>query len=206
MIAKTLTRIMGAALVALAATQALAGPKVAFETSLGAFTVELNEEKAPKTVANFLAYVDDGFYEGVVFHRVIPDFMAQGGGFEARNGVYVQKAGRDPIENEADNGLLNVKGSLAMARTNDPHSASAQFFINFKDNTFLNHTAKTTRGWGYTVFGQVVEGMAVVESMAYQTTTTKILTMRGPGGAAQDAPAPDVPIRDIVILSAKRVE
>lgn len=204
---KLITSMIAAALVALSSgAAALAGPKVKFETSVGAFVVEVDEENAPTTAANFLTYVDEGFYDGVVFHRVIPNFMAQGGGFMADSGTYVEKPTKDPIRNEADNGLLNVKGSLAMARTNDPHSASAQFFINFKDNDFLNHTAKTARGWGYAVFGQVVEGMDVVDSMAFQATGEKLLTMRLPNGDTVNAPASDVPLTDIVILSAKRMD
>ncbi|MEL6979724.1 MAG: peptidylprolyl isomerase, partial [Pseudomonadota bacterium] len=166
----TTSLLAAAALLLSFAIPAMAGPKVKFETTMGAFVIEVNEEKAPITAANFLAYVDEGFYDGVVFHRVIPNFMAQGGGFAAEAGMYVEKPTRDPIQNEADNGLRNVKGSVAMARTSDPHSASAQFFVNFKDNDFLDHTAKTPRGWGYAVFGQVVEGMDVVEKMAFQGT------------------------------------
>lgn len=203
----TLSIIIGAAIAMLAAatpTDSAAGPKVAFETSLGAFTVALNEEKAPVTVANFLAYVDAGHYDGVVFHRVIPDFMAQTGGFALENGAYVEKETRDPIQNEAKNGLKNVKGALAMARTGDPHSASAQFFINFKDNSFLDYPGQD--GWGYAVFGQVVEGMDVIDQMAFQNTTTKTLTMNIGGGRTINQPAQDVPVGDIVITSAKRVE
>ena len=121
-------------------------PSVRMETSKGAMTIELDAEKAPKTVANFLAYVDDGFYDGTIFHRVISNFMIQGGGFEPSMS---QKDTKDPIENEADNGLTNEKGTIAMARTGDPHSATAQFFINAADtNDFLNHTSKSPQGWG----------------------------------------------------------
>ena len=180
------------------------GTKVAFETTLGAFTVELDEEKAPKTAANFLRYVDDGHYDGVVFHRVIPSFMAQGGGLEAADGALIEKPTHDPIENEADNGLKNLKGSLAMARTSDPHSASAQFFINFVDNDFLDHSAKTPSGWGYAVFGKVVDGMDVVEAMASEPTGRRMLGMRGPSGRVQEMMSQDVPMEEIVITSAKR--
>lgn len=200
--------IWGAALLLLAAatsTAALAGPKVQFETTAGSFVIEVDEQNAPITAANFLAYVDEGFYDGVVFHRVIPGFMAQGGGFVSDGGAYVEKPTKAPIQNEAANGLANVKGSVAMARTSDPHSAGSQFFINFKDNAFLNHTSKTPQGWGYAVFGQVVEGVDAVDAMAFESTTQKVLTMRLPDGRTVEAPAGDVPVKDIVILSAKRV-
>lgn len=199
-----ISAVIGAALVLAAAGGALAGPKVRFETTLGAFTMELNEEKAPKSVANFLGYVDAGFYDGVVFHRIIPNFMAQGGGFEARNGLYVQKQTRGQIANEAGNGLKNVRGSVAMARTSDPDSASSQFFVNFKDNEFLDRE-HARDGVGYAVFGQVIEGMDVIDNMAAAGTTVKMLTMRAPDGSTQNGPARDVPISDIVITSAKRV-
>lgn len=163
---------------------------IVFHTTHGDVYIELNHEKAPSTAANFEQYVRDGFYNGVIFHRVIHNFMIQGGGFEPG---MVQKETRDPIDNEADNGLSNVAGSIAMARTMDPHSASAQFFINVNDNTFLDHTAKTTEGWGYTVFGKVVEGMDVVEKIKMVETTTR-------------AGHQDVPVDDVVIESAEVVE
>ena len=122
-----------------------AAPRVKVETSLGDFVLELNQEKAPKTVANFLSYVNSGYYENTIFHRVIDSFMIQGGGFTSD---YKRKMPQAPIMNEADNGLSNKRGSIAMARTNDPHSATAQFFINVKDNSNLDHTSKTPRGWG----------------------------------------------------------
>ncbi|MEM1206513.1 MAG: peptidylprolyl isomerase [Acidobacteriota bacterium] len=147
---------------AAAETAVAANPKVTLTTSKGAIVVELFADKAPKSVANFLAYAESGYYEGTVFHRVIPDFMVQGGGF---GGDLVKKSTRDPVENEADNGLKNDRGTLAMARTNDPHSATSQFFINSVNNDFLNHRNKSTRGWGYAVFGKVVEGMAVVDAI-----------------------------------------
>jgi peptidyl-prolyl cis-trans isomerase B (cyclophilin B) len=159
---------------------------VIFKTNYGDITVELNYDKAPKTAENFAQYVKDGFYDGTVFHRVIENFMIQGGGFEPG---MAQKETRETIENEADNGLANDFGTLAMARTMDPHSASAQFFINIKDNDFLNHTAKTSQGWGYAVFGKVVEGMDVVDKIKNQATTMK--------NGHQD-----VPVDDIVIESA----
>ena len=128
---------------------------IILHTNFGDISLELDHEKAPKTAANFEQYVSEGFYDGVIFHRVINGFMIQGGGFEPG---MVQKTTRETIENEADNGLSNANGTIAMARTMDPHSASAQFFINVADNTFLDHTAKTTEGWGYAVFGKVVDG------------------------------------------------
>lgn len=140
---------------------------VILETSKGNITIDLNEEKAPKTVANFMNYVNDGFYNGTIFHRVIPNFMIQGGGFMPG---MVQKATEEPVDNEANNGLSNVRGSIAMARTNDPHSATAQFFINHKDNGFLDHTAPTGQGWGYCVFGMVTDGMDVVDAIAAVAT------------------------------------
>lgn len=141
--------------------------KVLLETSKGNITIELNEEKAPATVANFLKYVNEGFYNGTIFHRVIPNFMVQGGGFTPG---MVQKDVSAPIKNEADNGLSNVRGSIAMARTSDPHSATAQFFINHKDNGFLDHTAPTGQGWGYCVFGMVTDGMDVVDAITSVST------------------------------------
>lgn len=136
--------------------------KVRLQTSMGDIVLELNAEKAPKTVENFLAYVDSGFYDGTIFHRVIGNFMVQGGGMDPS---FQQKATQSPIENEADNGLGNSVGTVAMARTQDPHSATAQFFINVSNNTFLNHTSKDIQGWGYAVFGEVVEGMDVVDKI-----------------------------------------
>ncbi len=136
-----------------------ANPQLVMETSHGSIEVELFEDKAPKTVANFLKYVDDKFYDGTIFHRVINNFMIQGGGFNAK---MEEKKTREPIKNEANNGLKNDTATLAMARTNDPHSATAQFFINVVDNGFLNHTAQTSAGWGYAVFGKVTNGMHVV--------------------------------------------
>ncbi|MCA4230905.1 peptidyl-prolyl cis-trans isomerase, partial [Acinetobacter baumannii] len=156
-------------------------------TNKGRIVLELNTEKAPKTAANFLEYVRDGFYDGVIFHRVIDGFMIQGGGFDEN---FKEKATRDAIENEADNGLSNDVGTIAMARTQAPHSASAQFFINVKNNSFLNHTSKTAQGWGYAVFGKVVEGMDVVEAIKGVRT----------GNRGYHA---DVPLENVVIESAK---
>ena len=163
-----------------------ANPKVRLETTKGTIEVELFSDEAPKTVANFLAYVESGHYDGTVFHRVIPDFMVQGGGFTAEMS---QKSTREPIENEADNGVANGRGTLAMARTSDPHSASAQFFINVADNTFLDHTAKTAQGWGYAVFGRVVDGMDVVDEIVAVPT-------------GNHGPHQNVPREPVVIESA----
>lgn len=160
---------------------------VILKTNFGDITLELNFDKAPKTAENFAQYVKEGFYDGTIFHRVINNFMIQGGGFEPG---MASKDTRDPIENEADNGLSNEIGSIAMARTMDPHSASAQFFINIKDNDFLNHTGKNTQGWGYCVFGKVTEGMDVVEKIKAVTTTTK-------------AGHQDVPVEDVIIEKAE---
>lgn len=161
-------------------------PIVIFETTLGKITIELYPEKAPITVQNFVTYVQDGFYDGTIFHRVIPNFVVQGGGFDEN---FQQKKTRDNIKNEADNGLKNLRGSLSMARTPNPDSASSQFFINLKDNDFLDFKSKTQQGWGYAVFAQVTDGMDVVDAMAQQAT--------GNRGMHQD-----VPKENIVILRA----
>ena len=137
-------------------------PRVRLSTNMGDIVLELDRENAPGTVENFLTYVNDGFYDGTIFHRVIDDFMIQGGGYTTD---FSRKKTRDPIKNEADNGLKNRRGTIAMARTQDPHSASAQFFINVKDNAFLDFKAPDTRGWGYCVFGRVLEGMNVVDEI-----------------------------------------
>ena len=144
-------------------------PTVLLETSSGDILVELYADKAPQTVANFLKYVDDGFYANTIFHRVINGFMIQGGGLGARMD---EKPTREPVTNEADNGLKNERGTLAMARTRDPHSATAQFFINLVDNDFLNHSSPTPDGWGYCVFGKVTEGMENVDKIAKVKTKT----------------------------------
>lgn len=156
-----------ASLLFLSALTASAQPTVEIKTNAGSILVELNSEKAPNTVANFLQYVNDGHYSGTIFHRVIAGFMIQGGGmdYELR-----EKPTRAPIRNEADNRLSNSLGTIAMARTNDPHSATAQFFINVANNDFLNHTDKSERGWGYTVFGRVVKGMDVIDRIARMPT------------------------------------
>jgi peptidyl-prolyl cis-trans isomerase B (cyclophilin B) len=154
---------------------------VILHTSQGAITLELDAQKAPATVANFLQYVRDGHYDNTVFHRVIDGFMIQGGGFEP--GMR-QKSTRAPVKNEADNGLKNVRYSVAMARTSDPHSASAQFFINVADNAFLDYKASTAQGWGYCVFGRVVDGADVVDRIKGVRTGSK--------GGHQDVPVDDV--------------
>jgi cyclophilin family peptidyl-prolyl cis-trans isomerase len=165
---------------------AKASPRVALETSKGKIVLELYPDKAPKSVENFLQYVRSGFYDGVIFHRVIPGFMIQGGGFTAD---MTQKPTKGSIQNEADNGLRNERGTIAMARTGDPHSASAQWFINVADNRSLDHKGKTQAGWGYAVFGKVVEGMDVADAIVSVRTTTK-----GPYG--------DVPVEPVVIKKA----
>ncbi|HCP77548.1 MAG: peptidylprolyl isomerase [Pusillimonas sp.] len=164
-------------------------PQVRMQTNHGDMLIQLNAEKAPKTVENFLTYVREGFYDGTVFHRVINNFMIQGGGFEAG---MKQKDTHEPIENEADNGLKNNRYTLAMARTNDPHSATAQFFINVSDNDFLNFTAPTSNGWGYAVFGEVIEGTEVVEKIKNVSTGNK--------GFHQDVPVEDVIIEKAVVV------
>src|SRR3546814_341914 len=155
-------------------------PRVDLNTNMGDIVIELNAEKAPKTVENFLSYVKEGFYDNTIFHRVIDNFMVQGGGFEPG---MKQKQPHEPIENEADNGLKNDKYTVAMARTGDPHSATAQFFINVADNEFLNFTAPTPSGWGYAVFGKVVEGTDVVDKIKQVKTASK--------GFHQDVPVED---------------
>ena len=156
--------LMTATSMSMAAEQA---PRVRLETTMGNIVLELDREHAPATVDNFLAYVNDGFYDGTIFHRVIDGFMIQGGGYTAD---FSRKETRPPIQNEADNGLKNTRGSIAMARTQDPHSASAQFFINVADNSALDHKARDARGWGYAVFGRVADGMGVVDKIRTQTT------------------------------------
>jgi cyclophilin family peptidyl-prolyl cis-trans isomerase len=165
-------------------------PLVEFQTNLGRFVIEVATDKAPKSAENFLGYVDAKHYDGTVFHRVIKGFMAQGGGFDAS---FSKKATRPPVPNEADNGVKNTRGTVAMARTSDPHSATSQFFVNLVENGFLDHTGKNDRGWGYTVFGRVTEGMDVVDKMADQRTGAK-------GPFDKDAPQ-----QDIVIQSARRI-
>ena len=184
-------RLFSAVLVGLlVAPLALAGPRVKLDTSQGTIVVELNAEKAPKTVENFVQYARDGFYKATIFHRVISNFMIQGGGFTPD---FQQKPTRPPIPNEAKNGLKNIRGTIAMARTGDPHSATAQFFINVKDNPSLDYPGQD--GWGYTVFGQVVEGMDVVDKIRRLPTGSG-----GPDNRFQDVPKIPVVIQSVTVL------
>ncbi|MCL4120184.1 UNVERIFIED_CONTAM: hypothetical protein GTU68_040928 [Idotea baltica] len=160
---------------------------IKLHTNHGVITLKLFEDKAPETVSDFKEYVKSGYYDGTIFHRVINNFMVQGGGFDEN---MKQKTTRDPIKNEANNGLSNVTGSISMARTMDPHSAAAQFFINVSDNHFLDHTDPTPQGWGYAVFGEVTEGMDIIEKIKLVPTTTK-------------AGHQDVPVENIVIDRAE---
>ena len=164
---------------------------VIIRTTFGAITLELDAEKAPQTVANFLAYARDGYYDGTIFHRVIDNFMIQGGGFDT--GMQ-QKPTGEPVQNEADNGLKNDYGTVAMARTNDPHSATAQFFINVKDNDFLNHSGKNMQGWGYTVFARVTDGNEVLDKIRVVATTSR--------SGHQDVPVDDVIIESVTVVDA----
>jgi cyclophilin family peptidyl-prolyl cis-trans isomerase len=165
-------------------------PKVVLDTTKGKIVIELYLQNAPETVVNFLSYVDAKFYDGTIFHRVIPNFMIQGGGFTAD---MQRKPGKAPIKNEADKGLKNERGTIAMARTGDPHSATAQFFINTVDNDFLNHKNKTQQGWGYAAFGKVIEGMDVVDAIS-AVKTTRYQQFR------------DVPAEPVVIKSVSRLK
>lgn len=165
-------------------------PVVRIKTNLGDIVVELDPQRAPKTVENFLSYVRSGHYNGTIFHRVIDGFMIQGGGFDAD---FNQRPTNDPVGNEADNGLVNEIGTVAMARTSDPHSATAQFFINVGNNEFLNHTAKSPQGWGYAVFGKVTEGMETVDAMRQVKTGAR-------------PPYKDVPVETVTIESAEAIE
>ena len=187
-----MNKLLGIVCALLLSTGAFAAnPQVEIKTNFGAVTVELYPEKAPKTVENFLQYVKSGFYKDAIFHRVIPGFLIQGGGFSK---AMEQKPTRDPVGIESNNGLKNDAGTIAMARTQNPNSATAQFFINLSNNSFLNYNAPTVRGYGYTVFGKVIKGMDVVENIAKLPT--------GAGG-----PFPqDVPQQQVVIEDAKLVE
>ena len=163
--------------------------EVIIKTSLGDINLELNNEKAPITVENFISIAESGYYEGTIFHRVINGFMIQGGGLTAD--MSNKSSGTSPIQNEANNGLSNDRGTIAMARTMDPHSATSQFFINHKDNGFLNHTGETSQGWGYAVFGVVTDGMDVVDQIAEVAT--------GSSGAYQDVPQEVITIESVAI-------
>ena len=183
-----------ACLIALAAVAPAlaANPRVALDTSKGRIVIELFADKAPKTVATFLQYVKSGHYDGTIFHRVIDGFMVQGGAITAE---MQQKPCTTTVQNEADNGLKNTRGTVAMARTNDPHSASCQFFINVVDNKFLDHTAKTPQGWGYAVFGKVVEGMDAADAIAKVKTGVKM--------GSKDVPLEPVVIKKATLLAAQ---
>ncbi len=172
---------------AFAAENTAANPRVVLDTSEGKITIELLKKEAPLSVANFIEYTKSGFYNGTVFHRVIPNFMIQGGGFTAD---LAQKETRATLKNEADNGLRNLRGTVAMARRSEPDSATAQFFINLSENNFLDHQNETNAGWGYAVFARVIEGIEVVDKIAATATTTV-------------GPLSDVPVQSIVIKSAQ---
>jgi cyclophilin family peptidyl-prolyl cis-trans isomerase len=176
----------------LLATQVHSAPIVNMQTNHGTIVIELDAEKAPKTVANFLRYVNDGFYDGTIFHRVIDGFMIQGGGFTKD---YQKKPTHTPIDNEAGNGLKNVQGTIAMARTSAPHSATAQFFINVSDNEFLNYRRSRGTGWGYAVFGHVIDGMDVVDKIK------KVKTGRG-GSFGRDVPQTPVVIEKVSVAES----
>jgi len=179
------------ALLLVSAATALAAqePKVKVETSMGNFVIELDQQKAPKTVRNFLLYVRSGFYDGTIFHRVIPGFVIQGGGFDEK---MTQKPTRSPIENEAANRLKNKRYTLSMARTNDPHSATSQFFINLRDNDMLDYRASNAQGYGYAVFGRVVQGQDVIDSIAAVPT--------GRRGMHDDVPVRSVIIKKMTLM------
>ncbi|MDA8885023.1 peptidylprolyl isomerase [Gammaproteobacteria bacterium] len=162
---------------------------VTINTTIGAIHLELDQDKAPITVANFVSLANAGYYEGTIFHRIIPGFMVQGGGLT--EDMQNKASGTDPIQNEANNGLKNDRGTVAMARTGDPHSATGQFFVNHKDNDFLNHTAENAQGWGYAVFGKVTQGMDVVDALADMST--------GVVGGYQDAPLEPVTIESVTV-------
>lgn len=178
-----------------AAVHADTVPQVRLHTSMGDIVIALNAEKAPASVTNFLGYVKSGFYDGTIFHRVIDGFMIQGGGFTEN---FDRKKTETAIRNEADNGLKNVRGSIAMARTSDPHSATSQFFINIADNVNLDHRSPTAGGWGYAVFGRIVKGMDVVDRIRQVPTTVK--------GPYRDVPVTPILIKQAVIEPASKTE
>ena len=186
----TILIFLGVTLAAGASETPSENPKVVFETSKGKIVFELDLKKAPQTVKNFLTYVDAKYYDKTIFHRVIPRFMVQGGGFTAD---MQKKSTKAPIKNEADNQLKNNRGTIAMARTSDPHSATAQFFINTVNNDFLNFKSKTSQGWGYAVFGKVIKGMDVVDAISAVKTTSR-------------GPYRDVPVEPVTIKSIRRMK
>lgn len=181
--------VLQSAVVTAAHSQAGENPMIKMSTNFGDIEIELFAKEAPDTTSNFLRYVNDGFFDGLIFHRVIPNFVIQGGGFEP--GMR-RRSTNPPIENEADNGLKNERGTLSMARTSDPQSATSQFFINLKDNDFLDHKSKDANGWGYAVFAKVVSGMDVVDAIANTKT--------GSAGGHSDVPVADVVIEKAVLL------
>lgn len=184
--------LLTATVLGLVCSTALAGTQIQLNTSVGPITLELADDKAPRTVDNFLTYAREGFYNGTIFHRVIDGFMIQGGGFTAG---FQQKPTRAPVPNEADNGLKNLRGTIAMARTSDPNSATAQFFINVKDNAALDYKSSTPQGWGYAVFGKVIDGMEVVDKIRQVPTGAG-----GPGNRFSDVPATPVVLESVTIL------
>ncbi|MCX7353813.1 MAG: peptidylprolyl isomerase [Alphaproteobacteria bacterium] len=190
MVKRILAALTALAIMGAVSTSAADNPRVKLTTNYGSFTVELYPDKAPGTVKNFLQYVNSGHYNGTIFHRVIRGFMIQGGGMEPG---MKNVPSRDPIKNEADNGLRNDAGTIAMARTGDPHSATDQFFINVVDNDPLNHTARNARGWGYTVFGKVTEGMDTVRKIEMVPTR-------------KSGQMEDVPVKDVIIEKAAVVQ
>jgi cyclophilin family peptidyl-prolyl cis-trans isomerase len=175
-----------------AAVKETKNPVVSMKTNKGVITIELYPDKAPKSVENFLAYAESGFYDGTIFHRVIPAFMIQGGGYTSG---LERKETRPPVANEANNGLKNQVGTVALARTSDPHSATSQFFVNVKDNAFLDFKSETPQGWGYTVFGKVIEGMDVVNAIEHTPTSDR-------GGAFQNLPEDQVIIESVTMKKA----
>ena len=189
---RKLSLLLAAITLSWSSANVLAGTQVRLDTSLGPITLELANDKAPKTVENFLAYAREGFYNGTIFHRVIDGFMIQGGGFTAD---FQQKPTRAPVKNEADNGLKNLRGTVAMARTSDPQSATAQFFINVKDNPALDYRSPDPQGWGYAVFGQVIGGMEVVDKIRQTPTSAG-----GPGNRFRDVPTTPVIIQSVTML------
>lgn len=200
---RTLLALMCLAAGTLNATEPpIKDPRVTLDTSAGKIVLRLFPDKAPDSVKNFLDYVDAGFYDGLVFHRVIPGFMIQGGGYDKD---LTLKAPRTPIQNEASNGLKNRRGSIAMARTGEPHSATSQFFVNLVDNTFLDHTDNTPRGMGYCVFGEVLDGMAIVDAIA-KTKTQCPSSSSAPCTAKIPPGMADVPATPVIIKSAKRTK